>query len=98
MTTVIIMKFKVAPGREKEFEEFVAERAQTIKKTPGLEKIYLLVPLGTTEYRLVSWWDKIKDHQSWIRKESYEVSENPKHAGLVIGTIPFEVGEVRKQW
>lgn len=98
MTTVIIMRFKVAPGREKEFEDFVSERAKVIKKTPGLERIYLLVPQGSTEFRLVTWWEKIKDHQAWIRKESYEVSENPKHPGLVIGTIPFEVGDVRKQW
>lgn len=98
MTTVIIMKFKVAQGREKEFEDFVNERAKIIKKMPGLDRIYLLVPLGTKEYRLVSWWDKIKDHEAWIRKESYEVSENSKHPGLVIGTIPFEVGEVKKQW
>ena len=98
MTTVIIMKFKVAPGREKEFEDVIAERAKNLKKTPGLEKVYLLVPLGTKEYRLVSWWNNIDDHEAWIRKESYEVSENMKHAGLVIGTVPFEVGQVKRQW
>lgn len=98
MTIVIIMKFKVAPGREDEFEDFIAERTKVIKKTPGLEKIYLLVPLGTSEYRLVSWWNRVQDHEAWIRKESYELSENSKHAGLIIGTIPYEVGEVKRQW
>ena len=98
MTLVIIMRFKIAPGREKEFELYVEERAKTIKKTPGVKQVYLLVPLGTKEYRLVSWWDKLTDHESWIRKESYELAHNDKHAGIVVGTVPFEVGEVKKQW
>lgn len=95
---VIIMKFKIAPGRESEFEQVVAERAKTVKMTPGFKQIYLLVPLGTQEYRLVSWWDKVHDHEAWVRRESYEFSENSKHPGLILGTIPYEVAEVKKQW
>ena len=98
MTTIIIMKFKIAEGREKEFETFVEERTRTIKKAPGFKQIYLLTPLGSKEYRLVSWWDKIPDHEAWVRKESYELAHNMKHAGLVIGTVPYEVAQVLKQW
>lgn len=98
MTTIIIMKFKVAEGREREFEAYVEERTKAIKKTPGFKQIYLLTPLASKEYRLVSWWDKIPDHEAWVRKESYELSHNEKHAGLVIGTVPYEVAKVLKQW
>ena len=98
MTLVIIMRFKVAQGREKEFESFIEERAKATKKVPGFKQVYLLVPLGTKEYRLVSWWDKLENHEAWIRKETYELVESPKHPGLVVGTVRFEVGEVRRQW
>lgn len=98
MTTIIIMKFKIADGREKEFESFVEERTRLIRKTPGFRQIYLLTPIGVKEYRLVSWWDRIEDYEAWIRKESYELSHNAKHQGLVIGTVPYEVAQVIKQW
>lgn len=98
MTTIIIMKFKVAEGREKEFEAFVGERAEKLRKQKGLQTLYLLVPAQASEYRLVSWWDAVPDHEAWVRKESYELSHNPKHEGLVVGTVPFEVATVIKKW
>lgn len=98
MTLVIIMKFKIADGREKEFEDLVAERARLHKKASGFKVMYLLVPVGTKEFRLVSWWDRLPDHEAWIRKESYELGHNAQHQGLVIGTVPHEVGEIVRQW
>lgn len=92
------MKFKIAHGRASEFEAFVEERTKTIRKIPGLRQIYLLTPLASKEYRLVSWWDRLEDHEAWIRKESYEFSHQPKHEGIVLGTVPVEVLEVVKQW
>lgn len=92
------MKFKIAGGRDKEFEAFVDERARAAKAVAGFKQIYLLRPTDNAEYRLVSWWEKSDNLPAWIRTESYEFSENPKHAGLVIGPIPYEVARVMRQW
>jgi heme-degrading monooxygenase HmoA len=97
-TTVIIMRFKVATGREAEFESFAAERAKATRGLAGLKQLYLLAPQSEAGYRLVSWWQDVADTEAWIRKESYAFMHDDKHAGLVVGTVPYEVATVVREW
>jgi heme-degrading monooxygenase HmoA len=99
MRTIVILRLKVAQGREAEFEDFLQERAERIRATPGSQKVYLLKPLGSDkEYRMVSWWDDLQDHDAWVRKESYELHHSAEHPGIIVGTIPYEVASVLCEW
>jgi heme-degrading monooxygenase HmoA len=100
MRSIVIMRFKVADGREKEFESLVEQRARSIKKSPGIKQVYLLLPVSAKDkdYRLVTWWEDLKDHEAWIRRESYEFHHSADHPGIVVGTVPFEVANVVKEW
>jgi heme-degrading monooxygenase HmoA len=53
---------------------------------------------GEKEYRFVCWWDDLKDHDAWVRKESYALHHSEKHPGIIVGTIPYEVAHVVKEW
>lgn len=98
MTHVVIMNFHVAPGREREFEDFVAERSRLHRGVPGFLRMYLLRPTASSEYRVVTWWKELEKPDSWIRKEAYAFSEAPQHLGLVVGTVPSEVLTVVREF
>lgn len=98
MTLVVIMRVHVALGREKEFEDLIAARSRHHRSQRGFERMYLLRPIKGKEYRLVSWWNSIQDPEAWVRTETYALSEDRAHAGLVIGAVPHEVLEIARQF
>lgn len=98
MRQVIVMPINVAPGREREFEDLIAERAKRHQETPGFERMYLLRTVDPNRFRLVTWWMQIDDPHAWVRKEVYALSENPRHAGIVVGAVPHEVLQVARQF
>lgn len=95
MTTLVIMRFRIAPEREREWESFVAERGHDMAKEAGYVRMYLLRPESqSNEYRVVSWWEDLADPQSWIRKETYAFSESRGHQGIVTGPVGHEVLQI----
>lgn len=98
MRRLIVMHVHVAAGRDREFEGFVAERAQVHERAKGFERMYLLRTDDRAEWRLVSWWRDTGDLEPWIRKEIYALSEDPAHHGIVVGPVPYEVLEIVRQF
>jgi heme-degrading monooxygenase HmoA len=99
VTTVLIMKFRVAPGRESEWETFVSERSRTAATRAGFERMYLLKPRsGGDEYRVVSWWKTIDKPDAFIRTETYEFSESKAHQGIVVGPVGHEILDIVKSF
>ena len=86
------MRFRIAEGRQEEWEALVAQRSVQAKATKGFQKMYLLRPeSGESEYRVVTWWKDALDHEAWIRSERYAFSEDPDHLGIVAGPVTHEV-------
>ena len=98
MTLVVILRLSVAPGRESEFERFLAQRAAKHRTDPGFERMYLLRSDDTGEYRIVTWWRRLDDPQAWIRQETYSLSEDRAHAGLIVGPVPHDVLQIVQQF
>ncbi len=99
MTLLLIIRFRIAAGREDEWERFVAKRSKKLAKQDGFDRMYLLRPTdGDTEYRVVSWWDELDKPEAWIRKEMYEYSESEEHAGIVVGPPEHEVLEIVREF
>lgn len=98
MRQLIVMRVHTAPGREDEFERFIQERAEMHQTQPGFDRMYLLRESGEGGYRLVTWWRDLADPESWVRKETYALSESPAHPGIIVGPVPFEVLEIVKQF
>jgi len=98
MRQLIVMRVHVAPGREAEFEAFVAERAGKHQEASGFDRMYLLRESGEAFYRIVTWWHDHPGPESFVRKETYALSENPAHPGIIVGPVPFEVLEIVHQF
>jgi heme-degrading monooxygenase HmoA len=98
MRQLIVMSVHIAPGRETEFENFVQERAEKHRVAAGFDRMYLLRESGEDSYRIVTWWRDLADPESWVRKETYALSESTAHPGIIVGPIPFEVLEIVKQF
>lgn len=99
MTLLLIIRFRIASGREEEWERFVAHRSKVVSQEDGFDRMYLLRPTdGDTEYRVVSWWDELEKPEAWIRKEVYAYSESEEHAGIVVGPAEHEVLEIVEEF
>lgn len=98
MTLIVVLRLQVAPGRETEFEALVAERARVHRRAPGFERMYLLRGDPESEYRIVSWWGRLDEPEAWVRTEAYALSEDARHAGIVVGPVPHEVLHVAQQF
>lgn len=99
MTLLLIIRFRIASGREEEWEEFVAARSKTVSRQAGFDRMYLLRPADEeNEYRVVSWWDDLEKPEAWIRKEIYAYSESEDHAGIVVGPAEHEVLEIVEEF
>jgi heme-degrading monooxygenase HmoA len=98
MTLIIVMRIHVAPEREAEFEGLVAERARRHQGAQGFQRMYLLREPRAHEYRIVTWWTRLDDPEAWVRKETYAMSENAAHAGIVVGPVPHEVLEIAREF
>lgn len=99
MTLLLIIRFRVASGREDEWETFVEERSKKVSGQTGFERMYLLRPVdGETEYRVVSWWSDLENPEAWIRKEIYAYSESEDHAGIVVGPAQHEILEIVEEF
>lgn len=99
MTQIVILKVAVPAGREREFENVVADRSKVHRSKPGFERMYVLRPAGNgSEYRLVVWWKDLPSAEAWVRTETYALSEDKAHPGLVVGSVPHEVLHVVKEY
>lgn len=97
MVKILILKIRVAQGREAEFESLVKSRAVTLATDGDHERTYLL-RTRDGEYRLVSWWKKVDEADAWVRTQTYALSEDPQHRGVVVGPVPHEVLDVVDQY
>jgi heme-degrading monooxygenase HmoA len=98
MTRIVILRVRIAPDRANEFEAMIAGRASHHKKTRGFERMYLLRGEVPQEYRLVTWWKELGDPKAFVRSESYALSEDRAHAGIVVGPVAHEVLEIVQQF
>src|SRR5688572_1890689 len=98
MTRIVILRIRIAPDRDREFETMIAGRATHHRRSSGFERMYLLRGDAPHQYRLVTWWNDLSDPESFVRSESYALSEDRAHEGIVVGPVTHEVLEIVNQF
>ncbi|MEE2703745.1 MAG: antibiotic biosynthesis monooxygenase [Myxococcota bacterium] len=88
-------RFKIQPGREKEFEEVWRKRDTFLDGVPGFERFQLLRgPTSESEtlYISHSTWESREAFEDWTRSEAFRKAHGGAGGskGLVLGHPQFE--------
>jgi len=70
---IAMNRFRIAPGREKEFEAVWTDRDSHLEGTPGFRSFYLLRGPRTEEHSLYcshSIWESKGDFEAWTRSDA----------------------------
>jgi len=104
---IAMNRFKVAKGRETEFEEMWMNRDSYLHETPGFIEFHLLRGPEQEDHRLYtshSTWASYEAFQNWTRSEAFRkahANAGSMPDGLTLAAPAFEgfevVGEVKSQ-
>ena len=92
---IAMNRFKIVPGKEKEFEKVWRERDTHLNNVPGFEEFHLVKGKKTDEFSLYashSVWKSQEDFLNWTKSEAFRLAH--KNAGqqkdLYLGAPEFE--------
>lgn len=96
---IAINKFKVAHGREHEFEEVWKNRESRLDEMPGFLKFEMLKGQpqeGHLYYLSKTDWESAEDFQGWVSSEQFKASHGKSKMppGVIMGPPQFEGYEV----
>ena len=100
MNTFIAMnRFKIAIGREEDFEDIWRNRETHLDDVGGFKKFNLLKGPTNEEYTLYtshSTWDSKTDFENWTKSEAFRKAHSGggQHKGIYLGHPQFEGFEV----
>ena len=100
MNTFIAMnRFKIAIGREGDFEDIWRNRETHLDDVGGFKKFNLLRGPTNEEYTLYtshSTWDSKTDFENWTKSEAFRKAHSGggQHKGIYLGHPQFEGFEV----
>ncbi len=105
MTFIAMNRFRVARGREQDFEEVWRARQSDLPAMPGFVVFHLLRGPSDEEATLFvshTVWETQKNFEDWTRSEAFRRAHSgaPKAQGLYLGHPHFEgfeaVAETRR--
>ena len=96
---IAMNRFKVAPGREDEFEKMWLKRDTHLKEVLGFHEFHLLKGPEGEDYQLYSshsTWDSKEAFDAWIQSESFRRAHHGAKTkeGMYIASPTFESFEV----
>jgi heme-degrading monooxygenase HmoA len=99
MTYIAMNRFRIAPGREDEFERIWRERETNLPGMPGFIAFHLLRGPTSAEYTLFAshtLWASRRHFEDWTQSEAFHRSHSGagRSAGLYLGPPQFEGFEV----
>jgi len=105
MTFIAMNRFRVAPGREAEFEDVWRNRQSDLPSMPGFVVFHLLRGASDAEattYLSHTVWESEAAFDAWTKSEAFRRAHSgaPRTQGLYLGPPRFEgfvaVSETRK--
>ena len=95
MTFIAMNRFRVALGKEAEFEEIWRSRQSDLPATPGFVVFHLLRGASddaSTLFASHTIWETRGHFEDWTRSEAFRRAHSgaPKSAGLYLGPPQFE--------
>lgn len=106
MTFIAMNRFRVALGREQDFEEVWRNRQSDLPAMPGFVVFHLLRGPSDDEATLFvshTIWETRQNFEDWTRSEAFRRAHSgaPKTQGLYLGPPHFEgfdaVAETKRQ-
>ena len=96
---IAINRFKIAIGRESDFEDIWKYRETHLDDVKGFRKFNLLKGSTTEEYALYtsrSTWNSKTDFENWKKSEAFRKAHSGggQHQGIYLGHPEFEGREV----
>ena len=96
---IAMNRFKIVPGKEKEFEKVWRERDTHLGEVPGFKKFNLVKGEKTDEFSLYashSIWNSKADFINWTKSEEFKLAHKNagQHKDLYLGAPNFEGFEV----
>jgi heme-degrading monooxygenase HmoA len=92
---LVMNRFNVTPGREKDFEEAFKGRAKLVETLPGFMAFDVLRP--TTEdgvFISMTRWASMKAFEDWTNSDAFKQGHSRKHPGMFGGHPKLEIYEV----
>ncbi|OJX71351.1 antibiotic biosynthesis monooxygenase [Magnetospirillum sp. 64-120] len=95
MTFIAMNRFRIAKGREAEFEDIWANRESNLPGMPGFVSFKLLRGPSGDEHTLFAShvvWESRQHFEDWTRSEAFRKSHGgtARSAGLYLGPPQFE--------
>ena len=92
---IAMNRFKIVPGKEKEFEKVWRERDTHLNNVPGFEEFHLVKGKKTDEFSLYashSVWKSQEDFLNWTKSEAFRLAHKNAghHKDLYLGAPEFE--------
>ena len=92
---VAMNRFKIAPGREEEFESMWRNRETHLDEVPGFREFHLLRGPRHDDHTLFashSVWDSRQAFEDWTRSEAFRKAHHQAGAakGVYLGPPQFE--------
>ena len=92
---IAMNRFKIVPGKEKEFEKVWRERDTHLNNVPGFEEFHLVKGKKTDEFSLYashSVWKSQEDFLNWTKSEAFRLAHKNagQHKDLYLGAPEFE--------
>ncbi len=99
MTFIAMNRFRIALGKEQEFEQIWRERETNLPGMPGFVAFHLLRGPSNEEFTLFAShtvWASQQQFEDWTRSEAFRRSHSGagRSAGLYLGHPQFEGFEV----
>ena len=92
---VVMNRFTVTTGREKDFEEAFKARAGLIDSAPGFLGLDMLRPCSPGGvFVSMSRWASMADFEAWTKSEAFQKAHGKRHEGMFQGHPQLEVFEV----
>lgn len=95
---IVMNRFRVAPGREKDFEEVFRGRARLVETMPGFVSLEVLRPLQEQGvFVSMAHWETREAFEAWTKSEQFAEGHKNRHPGMFQGPPQFEMYEVFEQ-
>lgn len=96
---IAMNRFRIAPGREEEFEAIWRERDTYLSEVPGFREFHLLrgpSEEAATLYASHSVWDSREDFENWTKSEAFRKAHASAGGArdIYLGPPQFEGFEV----